>query len=273
MNTHVRTLTHYLHEIQRRANLPDVTFTPDEPFCSIDLRSGRLPPETAAKLFASEDKKKFANKDKNAPLPIVLSLVTLSEVKKQQHGLLLLPAALHRDGSLSADIQDAEPWIPVRYMETDDINLREFGKDEVVRVGKLGALWHFRNHSGLEMASQIENIAGEATTPEEKEAVRLQVWNKTLDYAFAMFEAVAGCAPEEFARRVHGSGDTIIEHERWLIQPYETIIANRALLDLYKYLESNAADDALLYQRLLAQESPAAHASETIDSNDEDGLL
>ena len=272
MNTHVRTLTHYLHEIQRRANLPDVAFTSDEPFCSIDLRSGRLPPETAAKLFKAGDKnkKKFSSEDKNKPLPIVLSLVTLSEGKKQQQGLLLLPAVLHRDGSLSADIQGAEPWIPASRLETDDISRAEL-RD--VMVGKLGALWHFRNHSGLEMASQIENIAGEATTPEEKEAVRLQVWNKTLDYTFAMFEAVAGCAPEEFARRVHGSGEAIIEHERCLIQPYEFVIANRALLDLYKYLENNSADDALLYQRLLAQESPAAHASETIDSNDEDGLL
>ena len=107
-------VANYFARVLERGRLEEVTFK-DEVFVSVPreaLAGGSLVPEEAAKLFAAHDARhgrrsatpRVASTDADEPaaddtLQVVVSLVSLAQ-QGGHSGLLLLGAALHRDGRL-----------------------------------------------------------------------------------------------------------------------------------------------------------------------------
>lgn len=276
MRQNIQALTNYLHKVQRLATLPAINFPKKECFqIGIEeLRTGSLPRDTTSKLFKlakrelGSERNEKENKE-NKPIKVILSLVTLSKHQKGKTGLLLMPAELYGDGRLVADIQNSEPWIPANRLKADKI------ADLDVMVGALTNFWSFRYHKGEALASQV-GIINNATTPEEKEEARRLVWNNSLDYAFSLFKATAGCSHTEFANH-HNSENhgSIIESEQCFVQQGDAFVATRWLLQLYEHLEGKSSGIDL-YQRLLELNSLPPRSSESIDTPEdphEDGLL
>lgn len=165
MSSRVLELTKYYSEIQRRSNLVDQDFTAQKPHITVDLtqvREGTLDERSVAQLFTLANSRSRRQPRKSGqrrepvrprqdahPIKLIISLITLRQ-RRSSSGLLLLPASLTPDGTLTADPQNDEPWIPVSRLRTPGMTDRE------VMVGDLSSLWKWRRGKGAELASNAE---------------------------------------------------------------------------------------------------------------------
>lgn len=256
MSSHVLDLTRYYSEVQRRSNLDDKDFDSTDSHITVDFvefQEGKLNTQSTAELYAlAQDAKssKYKQKSKKSdsanrvespdpkakPIQIVISCVTLRQ-NSHTTGLLLVPASLSPDGSLSGDLQSAEPWIPVSRMRTRGISDRE------VMVGDLSAFWKWRIGRGQQLASAVEE------------------WPDIVDLSLDLFRAVAD---DDFSSS-NTNGSTEIITDTCFISPGEVITANGAVLELYRFLADGAYSNAPVYQRLLSGASETRIQSDYLD--------
>ena len=165
MSSRVLELTKYYSEIQRRSNLVDQVFTAQKPHITVDLtqvREGTLDERSVARRQprkSGQRREPVCPRQDAHPIKLIISLITLRQ-RRSSSGLLLLPASLTPDGTLTADPQNDEPWIPVSRLRTPGMTDRE------VMVGDLSSLWKWRRGKGAELASNAET------------------WQDTLDLCF-----------------------------------------------------------------------------------------
>lgn len=253
MSSRVLELTKYYSEIQRRSNLVDQVFTAQKPHITVDLtqvREGTLDERSVAQLFTLANSRSRRQPRKSGqrrepvcprqdahPIKLIISLITLRQ-RRSSSGLLLLPASLTPDGTLTADPQNDEPWIPVSRLRTPGMTDRE------VMVGDLSSLWKWRRGKGAELASNAET------------------WQDTLDLCFNLFSEVSN----NF-KNLGKVDDTQIITSTCYITPGEVITSNRAILDLYKYLENGAYSAAPVYANLLSRDPQQRLDSDYLDAN------
>lgn len=245
-------LTRYYRDVQDRANLQDYDFSSSSPFNEApldEITSGRLSSEITAALFQQASERKSGSKRrtdsrsaampempaKNAkPIDLVISLVTLEGRKK--NGLLLLPASLQPDGALVADLETKAPWIPASRLSSAKVT------DLEVMVGRLSSFWSYRLKKWPEEVSKAES------------------WTGSVQATQRMFATVAASDLDKVAADV----GTEIIRDRCFISTDEVIVANGAILDLYKFLsETNPAAPA--YERLISLAGVQQYDSDAID--------
>ncbi len=218
-------VANYFARVLERGRLEEVTFK-DEVFVSVPreaLAGGSLVPEEAAKLFAAHDARhgrrsatpRVASTDADEPaaddtLQVVVSLVSLAQ-QGGHSGLLLLGAALHRDGRLDPVIETASsPWIPAEHLESPSVSSRE------VMVGAQSRFFEYsRTRLGAE-ASQTETFS------------------EAMDLAMGIFEDVAGCSVEQFVQQ---PADGKVQHELCHVRELDRINAVGGLLEVYDHVD------------------------------------
>lgn len=230
-------ITSYLRNIQTRSNLQDYEFTSEEKFASITLetlRSGTLPYDVTTRFI----QKSSAGK-KPKPVDVVISLVTL-QIRGRKEGLLLLPASLDENGTLSADLTSSEPWIPASRLTTPGIPASG------VTVGELSTFWRYRLNDWPEAVSHAES------------------WADAVDACLEMFKAVGNSSVEENAME---NGAKVLYADCFL-SAEPVVIANGAILDLYGHLLSQKEKARLpAYEQLLSLAERPRRSSEVIDDD------
>lgn len=240
-------LARYFSDIQERANLQDFNFNSSVPFSSVsfsEVESGKLSAETTAELVdlargSSKATLKSRRSDAKAdskPIDLVISLVTLQDRTKK--GLLLLPATLQPDGTLVADLESSPPWIPASRLHSPTV------ANSDVMVGGLSKFWRYRLKTWPEAVSKVETWADAVKATKE------------------MFTAVADT---DFDTAVADVGAEIIRDECF-ISTDKVIIANGAILDLYRYLFENSSA-AGTFETLTSLGTAQRFPSESLDDD------
>lgn len=227
-------ITSYFRNIQTRSNLQDYRFTSEEEFASTTLetlRSGTLDRETTDQFI----KKSATGKSK--AVDVVVSLITL-QTRGRKEGLLLIPASLDENGTLSADLTSSEPWIPASRLTTPGIPASG------VTVGELSEFWRYRLNDWPEAVSHVES------------------WADAVDACLEMFRAVGNDTVEENAME---NGAQVLYADCFL-SAKPVVIANGAILDLYGHLLSQKEKARLpAYERLLSLAERPRRNSDIID--------
>lgn len=228
-------ITNYFRDIQTRSNLQDYRFTSDDKFASVPLetlRSGTLPPDVTS-LFI----RRSGTERKRKPVDVVISLVTL-QIRGKKEGLLLLPATLDENGSLSVDLSSSEPWIPASRLTTPGIPASG------VTVGSLKTFWQYRLNEWTEAVTRIES------------------WSDAVDACLTMFSKVADDSLEVTA----GANSADVLFGDCFLSAETVITANGAVLDLYAHLLSLDEKTAVpTYERLLSLTDRPRCNSDIID--------
>lgn len=250
----VRALTDYLSDIQERSNLQDYGFSSAARFVEVPLeevRSGALSAEAVATLFAQKVEAKPGGRSRRqddakspaapspraSPIDLVISLVTQAG-QRQKSGLLLLPAMLQPDGTLSADLESAAPWIPASRLSTPSIDAPD------LTVGALADFWKYRRKKWPEAVSQIES------------------WTDAVDAVLKMFAAVSDRELDAAAAQRDGE---VIRHACF-ISTEKVITANGAILDLYAFVADRPAE-VPAYEQLLSLAPRGRRDSDVIDDD------
>ncbi|MCS6710689.1 AAA family ATPase [Brachybacterium sp. EF45031] len=240
MDAASQTLTHYFRAIQTQVNLEDRRFDAKSPHLIIPfavIERGILDESATEELFTA------ARQPRSKPLDVIISVVTGSG-RGASDGLVLLPASLDAEGTLSADLASQLPWIPASRLRGPGIRDRE------VMVGTLRDFWKWRLSEGEARVSRAED------------------WDDVVEYVRAMIEGV--CDLSELHSAADGVGAVIhrpgTEHQDCWITPGKVITANGAILDLYRHLaEQNPA--APLYDALLRLGEQSQRSEDGIDED------
>ncbi|AOZ73311.1 hypothetical protein BK816_08495 [Boudabousia tangfeifanii] len=258
-------LTQYFVSVQERANLVDFAFS-KENHLQVPLqevRSGKLPEETAKKLFELERKNSSNKKpNPNEPISLVISLITLEEHRKHQ-GLLLLPATLGPDGTISVELESNSPWIPASRMTSPGT------PDKEVMVGPLRNYWKF-------LHQQSETLIGNIESTTDAVSYAYQLFGSVQDQNF---QALTQSQNQPAGERQSGYQDqnsatpnrASDEHQNrpriifdtCFIAPGTIVVANRGILNLLSDLKKNS-DQAPLYRRLVNLNPPSKTGVENL---------
>lgn len=197
----------YFARVLQRGQLDEVTFG-DDRFVAVpraDLRLGCLPQEKTDKLFSRKKTK--------APIPVVVSLLSLQIGGGKHSGLVLLAASLRPDGTLDPVVETgSSPWIPAERLNSPQVTGRE------VMLGDQEAFWSAFHGPLSAEVSQVETF-GDA-----------------VDLADALTKEVTGLAPQEFATR-RSTSRTMLEADTCYVMEFERINAARSLLELYDHMQ------------------------------------
>ncbi|WP_426716921.1 AAA domain-containing protein [Corynebacterium auriscanis] len=242
-------LTGYFRDVQKRSNLVDQTFGPQDKYKvipMIDIEAGKLSDEDTQELFEwdAEAQGRFKKAriqpatQEAKPIDVILSVVTLTDSESDtKYGLALIAATLTKHGELQSKIASITPWIPSSRLESPSVNGHDF------MVGTLADYWRWTNTKGSELVSKAET------------------WADTVDYSTSMYEGVLD--PE-----LHVDLDPrwFFDFDNCYITPGTVIDANANVLSLYQFLHTTNKG-APLYERLLSAQKPQNFQSDLIDSN------
>lgn len=215
----------YFSRVLRRGQLEKVTFSPDTTHLAVprpQLDTGSLADDDVKTLFdAHRRSHPKERQDKDAPLPVVISLVSLSVGSGRQRGLLLLAAQLFRDGHLEAELEaGSSPWIPADRLKTPNVAELE------LMVGELRA---FGKYSRSELGADLSRTAS---------------FTDAVNLSAHLFEMVSGQTVERFAAS-HGRRGAV-EYGLCYIQEMDRFNVVGPLLDVYDYLKHQKAAPALV---------------------------
>lgn len=227
-------VTDYFSGVLRRGQLDAVTFSPDSTYVTTprtQLETGALTGQDTALLFAAHRKTSGARpaaSGEQTSMQVVVSLVSLSGRRGEQHGLLLLMADLFPDGHLEPVLETASsPWIPADRLTSPAVT------DLEVMVGSFSA---FAQHARSELG------AGVSQTESFAEALHL---------ATTLFEKVCDAPVRTFAARAGHRGHGI-RYQTCYVQEYDRISAVGALLDVYDFLHRHRKAMPALVSRMTA---------------------
>lgn len=243
MATMTQALTGYFRQVQTLANLEDRRFDSKTPHVTVPyeaVSAGRLPEETVAELYRLE------RQPTSKPLDIIISVVTL-HTSRSAEGLVLVAGSVTADGVLSVDLEGQPPWIPASRLTS------RFVEDREVMAASLADFWRWRLGPGQQRASRAED------------------WDDVLAYLEDLADSVlnadllaAGLAGER-GGELHRPGG---ERQNCWITPGTQIMANGAILDLYRHLAE--VDEApALFGTLLDMQDQDRASEDGIDEDPE----
>lgn len=243
-----QSITEYLRAALELDRLTPVDFAEDAgAFLALDLdelESGSLADEKREQLF--EVARRSGMRGARGSIPVVISLLSLRETDQRSrrpvwHGLVMLPAQLRDDGTLTFDLSQDDVWAPRERLSSAGTEERE------VMVAPLERFWSVRR----------------SLAPERSLANDSQEWRDYLAYGrkFLTLLTEASLGEEPISQRAKEAG-TALEDQAFFIRPLERIDANAPIIAAYDRILSDGRDAAHpLFDRMASPVSPPSQSA------------